>query len=111
MGADALPDGGRQERAQADAAGLLHALSHGATEEQAAAQAFGDSEKIAKRRCSRYIGNAAFYYIKEPPPPEIAAGDLHVRELSEAEVDAYRGGFAAVTGRTQEAITDSGTAP
>ena len=81
----------------------LAALSHGATEEQAAAQAFGDLKQL-QNAVYGYIGNSRFYLLKGAPPSEIAAGDLHVRELSEAEVDAYRGGFVAVKGRTQEAI-------
>src|SRR5277367_286403 len=81
----------------------VNAMTKGATEEQAAAQTFGDLKKL-QTALFAYIGNAAFYYIKAPPPPEIAAGDLQIHELSEAEVDAYRGGFAAVRGRTQDAI-------
>ena len=81
----------------------VNAMTKGATEEQAAAQTFGDLKQL-QAALFAYIGNAAFYYIKAPPPPEIAAGDLQVRELSEAEADAYRGGFAAVRGRTQDAI-------
>jgi tetratricopeptide (TPR) repeat protein len=81
----------------------VNAMTKGATEEQAAAQAFGDLRQL-QAALFRYIGNSAFYYIKAPPPPEIAAADLQVHELSEAEADAYRGGFAAVRGSTQEAI-------
>jgi len=81
----------------------INAMTKGATEEQAAAQAFGKLQQL-QAALFAYIGNAAFYYIKAPPPPEIPAGDLQVHELSEAEVDAYRGGFAAVRGRTQDAI-------
>ena len=81
----------------------LNELSRGATQEQAAAKAFGDVKKLQDALYS-YIGNYSFYYLKSPPPPEISSSDLHVRELSEAEVDAYRGGFAAARGRFQEAI-------
>jgi len=81
----------------------INAMTKGATEEQAAAQAFGDLKQL-QAALFAYIGNAAFYYIKAPPPPEAPAADLQVHELSEAEVDAYRGGFAAVRGRTQDAI-------
>jgi tetratricopeptide (TPR) repeat protein len=81
----------------------VNAMTKGATEEQAAAQAFGDLKKL-QAALFLYIGNASFYYIKAPPPPEIPAADLQVHELSEAEVDAYRGGFAAVRGRAQDAI-------
>jgi tetratricopeptide (TPR) repeat protein len=81
----------------------INAMTKGATEEQAAAQAFGDLKQL-QAALFAYIGNAAFYYIKAPPPPEIPATDLRVHELAGAEVDAYRGGFAAVRGRTQDAI-------
>jgi tetratricopeptide (TPR) repeat protein len=81
----------------------INAMTKGATEEQAAAQAFGDLKQL-QAALFAYIGNAAFYYIKAPPPPEVPAAALQVHELSEAEVDAYRGGFAAVRGRTQDAI-------
>jgi tetratricopeptide (TPR) repeat protein len=81
----------------------VNAMTKGATEEQAAAQTFGDLREL-QAALFAYIGNAAFYYIKAPPPPEIAAGNLQVREISEAEVNAYRGGFAAVRGRTQDAV-------
>jgi len=82
----------------------VNAMTNGVTEEQAATQAFGDLKKL-QAALFAYIGNAAFYYIKAPPPPEIAAGDLQVRELSDNEVNAYRGGFAAVRGKSQDAIT------
>jgi tetratricopeptide (TPR) repeat protein len=81
----------------------VNAMTKGATEEQAAAQSFSDLKQL-QAALYAYIENKRFYYLKGPPPPEISAGDLQVRELSDAEVDAYRGGFAAVRGRTQEAI-------
>src|SRR5271156_3558972 len=81
----------------------LGALSKGATQEQAAAQSFGDPKKL-QAALHAYIGNERFYYLKGVPPPEIAAGDLQVRQLSEPEVDAYRGGFFAVHGKSQDAI-------
>jgi tetratricopeptide (TPR) repeat protein len=81
----------------------VNAMTRGATEEQAAAQSFGDLKQL-QAALYAYIENKRFNYLKGPPPPEISAGDLQVRELSDAEVDAYRGGFAAVRGRTQEAI-------
>src|SRR5580698_383649 len=82
----------------------LKALAKGATQEQAAAQSFGDLKKL-QTELHAYIGNNRFYYLKAAPPPEIAAGELQVRELSDAEVDGYRGGFAAVRGKAQDAIT------
>src|SRR5271168_5236446 len=81
----------------------LGALSKGATPEQAAVQSFGDLKKL-EAALHAYIGNERFYYLKGVPPPEIAAGDFQVRQLSEPEVDAYRGGFFAVHGKSQDAI-------
>jgi tetratricopeptide (TPR) repeat protein len=80
----------------------LHALALGESQDKAAAESFGDLKKL-QTEVYLYIQRGTFYYLKSPPPPEIATGDLHVRELSEAEMDAYRGGFAAVRGRTQDA--------
>jgi tetratricopeptide (TPR) repeat protein len=80
----------------------LHALALGESQEKAAAESFGDLKKL-QTDVYLYIQRGAFYYLKSPPPPEIATGDLHVRELSEAEMDAYRGGFAAVRGQTKAA--------
>jgi tetratricopeptide (TPR) repeat protein len=82
----------------------LNAVFRGATQDEASAQSFGDLQTL-QAALYAYIGNSTFYYLKAPPPPEIAAGDLQVRELSDAEVDAYRGGFAAVRGKSQDAIT------
>jgi tetratricopeptide (TPR) repeat protein len=80
----------------------LEALARGASQEEAAAKAFGDLKKL-QSEVYGYIGNNSFYYLKSPPPPEIPASDLHLRDLSDAEADAYRGGFCAVAGRTQTA--------
>jgi tetratricopeptide (TPR) repeat protein len=80
----------------------LHALALGESQEKAVAESFGDLKKL-QTDVYLYIQRGAFYYLKSPPPPEIATGDLHVRELSEAEMDAYRGGFAAVRGQTKDA--------
>ncbi len=80
----------------------LEALSRGASQDEAAAKAFGDLKKL-QGALSGYVRNQSFYYLKSPPPPEIPASDLQVRELSDAEADAYRGGFCAVAGKTQTA--------
>ncbi len=80
----------------------LDALAHGASQDEAAAKAFGDLKKL-QSALDTYVGNRAFYYLKSPPPPEIPAGDLHARDLSDAEADAYRGGFCAVAGKTRTA--------
>jgi len=82
----------------------LDALMHGATQEQAATQCFGDLHNL-QRTLQAYIGQKTFYVFTSGPPPEVPAVELQARELSDAEVDAYRGGFAAVRGKSQDAIT------
>jgi len=82
----------------------LDALLHGAAQEQAAAKCFGDLHNL-QRTLQAYIGKQTFYVFTSGPPPEIPASELQARELSDAEVDAYRGGFAAVRGKSQDAIT------
>ncbi|MGA7852853.1 MAG: DUF1570 domain-containing protein [Candidatus Acidiferrales bacterium] len=80
----------------------LEALSHGASPEAAAAKSFGDLNTL-QSELSAYVRNKYFSYFKSPPPREIPASELQVRELSDAEADAYRGGFCAVAGKTQTA--------
>jgi tetratricopeptide (TPR) repeat protein len=82
----------------------LGALGQGATEQEAAAKAFGDLESL-QRTLQQYVGNYQFYDLKVPVPSSIPDGDLHARVLSEADFDAYQGGFEAVRGHTKEAIT------
>jgi tetratricopeptide (TPR) repeat protein len=83
-------------------AAYLDALSHGATPEQAAAKGFGDLNSL-QIALQTYIRRQTYYDLKSGPPQEISASELLVRELSDADVDAYRGGFAVVRGRTQDA--------
>ncbi|MGC2282890.1 MAG: tetratricopeptide repeat protein [Candidatus Acidiferrales bacterium] len=80
----------------------LEALAHGASQDGAAARAFGDLN-TSQSELRGYVRNKYFAYLKSPPPPEIPASELQVRELSDAEADAYRGGFCAVAGKTQTA--------
>jgi tetratricopeptide (TPR) repeat protein len=82
----------------------LNAISQGATPEEAGTKAFGDLKRF-QSTLETYIRSNSFYILKSGAPPAIADSDLHVRELSEAEVGAYRGGFEAVSGREKEAIT------
>jgi hypothetical protein len=71
----------------------LNAISQGATPEEAGTKAFGDLKRF-QSTLETYIRSNSFYILKSGAPPAIADSDLHVRELSEAEVGAYRGGFA-----------------
>jgi tetratricopeptide (TPR) repeat protein len=80
----------------------LAAIDHGATAQEAATKAFGDLGKLQKT-LQAYIGGYQFYELRGAAPPRISDASLQVRTLSEAELDAEMGGFAAARGRTQEA--------
>ncbi len=76
------------------------ALSSGSTPDQAAAKAFGDLKKL-QDDLSRYIGKFTFSYFQMKAPAELPAADFHVRELTDAEEEAYRGGFFAIRRRPE----------
>jgi len=78
----------------------LSALDHGATQDQAAAQAFGDLHKL-ESTLRDYAQNDRYYQLVTPAPPKPSQTDLQVRVLSEAEVDAEKGGFEATRGAVQ----------
>lgn len=80
----------------------LKAISQGKSSDQAALEAFGDVRKL-QSDLMNYIHMASFFYMKMPSVPKISDADLKARPLSEAEADAYKGGFATVRGRFQEA--------
>jgi tetratricopeptide (TPR) repeat protein len=76
------------------------ALGSGATPDQAAAKAFGDLAKL-QEQLARYISRFAFSFFQTKAPAEPPAADIRSRELSDAEEEAYRGGFFAVRGRPE----------
>ena len=76
------------------------ALASGSSPDQAAAKAFGDLKKL-QDDLSRYIGKFSFSYFQMKAPAELAPAELHVRELTDAEQEAYRGGFFAVRRRPE----------
>lgn len=80
----------------------LAAFDRGETPDQAI-KAFGDLDSL-QRALQIYIDRVAFSELIAPAPPKIAATDLAVRELSDAEVDAEIGGFEAVRGNFQQAM-------
>ncbi len=82
------------------AAYLMAATQPGATEEQAV-KAFGDLKKL-QAALQRYVGNERFADFEAAAPP-IQATDITVRELSDAEADAYLGGFEAVRAKPERA--------
>lgn len=80
----------------------LTALGNGATEEAAATQAFGDPKKL-QSALEGYITRNSYYQYRLAAPAKVADSDLHVRTLSEADADAYQGGFAETRGHAEEA--------
>lgn len=77
-----------------------NALSSGATQDQAAAKAFGDLKKL-QGEISRYISKFQFSYFQMKAPDEPRAADIRVRTISDAEEEAYRGGFFAIRRRPE----------
>jgi len=80
----------------------IDALNGGATQDEAASKAFGNLKQL-EANLKHYTDGSTFAYLKAPPPSAIPDSDLHVHELSDAEVDAVKGGFFATRSRTQEA--------
>jgi tetratricopeptide (TPR) repeat protein len=80
----------------------LAALDAGDSEEDAAAKAFGNL-KTLQGNLQNYIDRDAFFVWRYPAPSKIADSDLKERALSEADIDAYEGGFFALRARTDDA--------
>jgi tetratricopeptide (TPR) repeat protein len=80
----------------------LSALYHGATQEQASTQAFGDLHRL-ESTLQDYARSDRFYRLEAAAPPKPSEADLQVRPLSEAEVDAEKGGFEATRRADQQA--------
>lgn len=80
----------------------LNALGNGATEEDAAKQGFGDLNKL-QNALESYIQRNSYYQFRLAAPAKVRDSDLHIRTLSEADVDAYQGGFAETRGHSEEA--------
>jgi tetratricopeptide (TPR) repeat protein len=79
----------------------LDALDQGKSEEEAATL-FGDLKKLQSDLQAYAKGNN-FVYLEEPSTARLDESALQVRPLSEAETEAYQGGFAVVRNRLPEA--------
>jgi tetratricopeptide (TPR) repeat protein len=79
------------------------ALSHGKSSEEAATLAFGDLNKL-QSALANYVGKFSFYYFQTKAPAELPASDFASRTLSDADMEAYRGGFFAIRGSLPDAI-------
>jgi hypothetical protein len=70
----------------------LGAVGQGMNPEDAAHKVFGDLGNLQKI-LQRYISGSVFFELAAPSPPTVADSQIQVRALSDAEADAYRGGF------------------
>ena len=80
----------------------LGLIGQGAKQEDAAVKAFGDLGKMQKSLES-YVGNTGFYAMRVAALPKLPESAIQVRPLSEAEADAYKGGFLALHRQYREA--------
>jgi thioredoxin-like negative regulator of GroEL len=80
----------------------LAALNQGATQEEAAAKAFGDLRKL-QENLGMYIERFTFPAVEVPAPAKLPESTFGTRALSQAEADAYSGGFLALHGQFQQA--------
>jgi tetratricopeptide (TPR) repeat protein len=80
----------------------LTALDNGASQKEASAKAFGSVPKLQDALIS-YIHDRVFYYTNYAVDSKVSEADFHTRPLSDAEAEAYEGGFLAARGRSEEA--------
>lgn len=81
-------------------AAYLEVLDRGKSSNEAATIAFGDLKKL-QNDLQIYVHGGSFDRLAHPAAPFNEA-QLQFRVLSEAEADAYRGGFEVVRGRYQD---------
>ncbi|HKS80522.1 MAG TPA: tetratricopeptide repeat protein, partial [Candidatus Acidoferrales bacterium] len=79
----------------------LTALSEGATQDEASAKAFGSVHKL-ENSLQTYIRGFSFYYLRTPVTEKVSDSDITVKEIPEAEAEAYEGGFLVTRGRIQD---------
>jgi len=79
----------------------LTAISQPGATEAEAAKAFGDLKKL-QSALQRYVGSDEFIRFEATAPP-VPDSEIKVRDLSDAEADAYLGGFQVARGKPQDA--------
>lgn len=82
----------------------LDALQNGATQDEAAAKAFGNLKKL-QETLENYVSSFSFTALEMKSPPKLADSEIASRQLSDAEAQAYRAGFVAADDRPAEART------
>jgi len=80
----------------------LSALTQGASQDEAAAKAFGDLRKL-QDNLKEYIGRFAFPAVEVSAPAKVPESNLNTQALSQAEADAYSGGFLALHRQFEQA--------
>lgn len=83
-------------------AAYLNALDQGKSQQEAAAESFGDLKKL-QSNLTNYLRSAAFFYMKMPFTAEISDSDLKAEPISDAVAEAYEGGFEALRQRPDDA--------
>src|SRR6185437_1647620 len=81
----------------------LNAIVQGVPEDQAAAKSFGDLKKL-QATLANYVSGGLLYSMRGPAPAKIPDSDVHVRQISDAEAEAYSGGLMAARNRPADAI-------
>jgi len=80
----------------------LDALNQGASQDEAAAKALGDLRKL-QENLKDYIERLTFPAVQVPAPAKVSEASLTTRALSEAEIDAYSGGFLTLHRQFEQA--------
>jgi len=80
----------------------LDELSKGASQDEAAAKAFGDPRKLQETLMS-YISRFSFVALQMKSPPKVSESQLTSRPLSEAEAETHRAGLFLLRGRAADA--------
>lgn len=80
----------------------LDELSKGASQDQAAAKAFGDPRKLQQTLMS-YISSVSFVAMQMKSPPKVSESQLTSRPLSEAEAETHRAALFLLRGRLADA--------
>lgn len=79
----------------------LKALDQGKSQEEAGTEAFGDLKKL-QANLGYYVHSNAFYYMRMPFVSKVGDSDLKAQPISEAEAEAYEGGFEVIRQRPQD---------
>ena len=83
----------------------LQALGQGTSQDEAAAKAFGDLRKL-QDNLEKYVARFTFTFVQVSAPAKVPDSSLSSRAISEAEVEAYSGGFLTLHRQFEQAELD-----